>query len=48
MEIVVHRSHVLKDVIETFKEPDILYTNLNIVVIDESGHLEDGRGTGAI
>ena len=48
MEIVVHRSHVLKDVIETFKEPDILDTNLNIVIMDESGHLEAGRGTGAI
>ena len=43
---MVRRSNVLKDIIEEFKDLSILDFILNIVVLDEGGKPESGRGTG--
>ena len=48
--MVVHRSKVLKDLIEEFKELDIptCSYHLNVVIINERGEVEDGRGLGVV
>ena len=47
-DIVVHRANILKDVIEEFKDSTILETTqtYNVVIIDDHGRVEAGRGTG--
>ena len=48
--MVVHRSKVLKDLIEEFKELDIpsCSYHLNVVIFNERGEVEDGRGLGVV
>ena len=47
-DILVHRANILKDVIEKFKDPTILESTqtYNVIIIDERGQVEAGRGTG--
>ena len=44
----MHRASILKDVIEEFKDPTILESTrtYNVVIIDDHGQVEAGRGTG--
>lgn len=49
-DVLVHRSQVLKDLIEEFKALDIpthMY-HLNLVIINERGEIEEGRGLGVV
>ena len=45
-EVLIHRSHVLKDIIDEFKDPAIVGCTLSIAIVDERGNIEDGRGSG--
>ena len=47
-DVLVHRSQVLKDLIEEFKALDIpnYRAHLNLVIINERGEIEEGRGLG--
>lgn len=48
--MLVHRFQVLKDLIEEFKALDIPTRgyHLNIVIINERGEVEEGRGLGVV
>ena len=49
-DVLVHRSQVLKDLIEEFKALDIpthMY-HLNLVIINERGEIEEGRGLSGV
>ena len=45
-EMAINRNNVLKDMIVAFKDEEILACCLEIVFIDETGNIEDGRGSG--
>ena len=47
-DILVHRANILKDVTGEFKDPTILESTqtYNVVIIDDRGQVEAGRGTG--
>ena len=50
-DVLVHRSsQVLKDLIEEFKALDIptCSYHLNLVLINERGEIEEGRGLGVV
>ena len=49
-DVLVHRSQVLKDLIEEFKALDIptYRAHLNLVIINERGEIEEGRGLGVV
>lgn len=49
-DVLVHRSQVLKDLIEAFKALDIptYRGHLNLVIINERGEIEEGRGLGVV
>ena len=46
--MLLHRSHLLKDLIKEFKDDDVFNYNLNIVFINERGQEEKGRGSGVL
>ena len=49
-DVLVHRFQVLKDLIEEFKALDIpsCSYHLNLVIINERGEIEEGRGLGVV
>lgn len=49
-DVLVHRFQVLKDLIEEFKALDIPthHYHLNLVIVNERGEIEDGRGLGVV
>ena len=49
-DVLVHRSQVLKDLIEEFKALDIPSSmdHLNLVIMNEPGEIEEGRGLGVV
>lgn len=47
-EVIVHRSTIRKDVIEIFSDPNISACLLYVIVIDNRGQQEEGRGMGVL
>ena len=49
-DVLVHRSQVLKDLIEEFKALDIPTSmdHLSLVIMNERGEIEEGRGLGVV
>lgn len=45
-DILVHRTNVMEDLIQEFKDKEILNYNLNLRVIASNGALEKGEGIG--
>ena len=49
-DVLVHRTQVLKDLIEEFSSLEIptCSNHLNVVIINERGEVEEGRGLGVV
>ena len=47
-EVIVHRSMIRHDIIDVFKDPEILKHRLNITVINANGYPEKGEGAGVL
>jgi len=47
-DIVVHRTNILRNLIEEFKSPDVLQYQLNVAIMNERGDVEIGRGSGVL
>ncbi|XP_033111382.1 uncharacterized protein LOC117112418 [Anneissia japonica] len=45
-EMALHRSNVMKDMIDEFKEDGILNCTVNIMFLNDRGEAEEGRGSG--
>ena len=45
-DILIHRTNVMKDLIQEFKDKEIINYNLNLRVIASNGALEKGEGIG--
>lgn len=44
--VILHRALLKENMIETFKQPDILQMNLDVAFIGNDGSVEEGRGDG--
>lgn len=48
VNLLIHRSTLLKDLINAFSDPNILISSLFIKVVDSNGNEEEGEGRGVL
>lgn len=48
LQVTIHRALLKNDMLQVFKDPEILHYNLDITVIAHNGREEEGKGQGVI